>query len=118
MNSDSLQTSFWLMIFLQTIGSVDMPGRGARKMPAPFHYAAIFVTWLVLQLVSGISEGAARAAAGLGWLLVLAGMVLGPFGKQAVQFMNNVAKNFPSAGASNTSTPTSTTPTTSGSVLV
>lgn len=93
-NIESLQTSFWVMIFIQTIGSIDMPGRGARKMPAPREYVAILVAWLVLQLISGINAGAARAAAMFGWILVLAGMVVGPFGQKATGFMQTIANNF------------------------
>lgn len=96
MNRESLTTSFWLMLGIQTIGSVDMPGKGARKMPSPRQYVAIFVTWIVLQFVSGIGAGAERAAAAMGWLVVLAGMVVGPFGKRAIDFLNNIAQNFPS----------------------
>jgi hypothetical protein len=98
MNDDSLQTSFWIMILIQTIGSVDMPGKGPRKMPAPRQYVAIVVTWLILQLAAGASEGAARGAKALGWLLVLTGLVVGPFGKTAVGFLNTIAQQFSTAG--------------------
>lgn len=94
MNEQGLQTSFWVMILVQTIGSVDMPGSGERKMPAPRQYIAILLTWLVLQLIAGISAGAARATAALGWLLVLSGLVLGPFGKQTVNLFTVVAQRF------------------------
>ena len=112
MNRESLQTSFWVMVFVQTIGSVDMPGRGPRKMPAPRQYVAIFVTWLVLQIVASVGAGAERAAAALGWLLVLVGMVAGPFGSTVTQFFHTVATHFPSVPqpGSNTSAPTPTTP--------
>lgn len=90
----SLQTSFWTMILVQTIGSVDMPGRGPRKMPAPRQYIAILLTWLVLQLASSVSAGAARATAAIGWLLVLVGLVLGPFGKQVVNLFTTVSQQF------------------------
>jgi len=99
-NENSLQTSFWVMILVQTIGSVDMPGSGPRKMPAPRQYIAILVTWLVLQLIAGINAGAQRATAALGWLLALAGFVLGPFGKQVVNLFTIIGQrwgNFPSS---------------------
>jgi hypothetical protein len=100
MTGDSLQTSFWLMVMLQTIGSIDMPGRGARKMPAPRQYVAILTAWLVLQLIAGISAGAERAAAAVGWALVLTGAVAGPFGSRAVNFMSTIATQFaPSTSA-------------------
>lgn len=104
MSEDSLQTSFWAMIIAQTIGSVDMPGYGQRKMPAPRQYVAIVVTWGVLQLVSGIGEQASRAAAAVGWVLTLAGLVIGPFGKKLVGLFNTVATNFPSNPSPSTTT--------------
>lgn len=82
------------MVLVQTIGSVDMPGSGPRKMPAPRQYIAILITWLVLQLVASIGAGAARAAASVGWLLVLAGLVLGPFGKQVVNLFAVISQQF------------------------
>lgn len=100
MNGDSLQGSFWTMIILQTIGSIDMPGRGERKLPAPHQYVAILVTWLVLQLISSISAGAEKAAAAVGWALVATSLVVGPFGKQVVNLFNVIGSqwgNFPAS---------------------
>lgn len=89
MNSDdSLQASFWLMVALQTIGSVDMPGSGDRKMPAPRSYLAIIIAWLVLQL--GSDAGYGRATSAVGWVIVLAGMVTGPFGTKVTNLFSNV----------------------------
>lgn len=94
MNENSLETSFWVMVIVQTIGSVDVPGSGTRKMPAPRQYVAIVATWLVLSLIAGISEGAARATAAIGWALVATGMVVGPFGRRVVSLFNNIGSNF------------------------
>jgi hypothetical protein len=91
---NSLQASFWLMVLLQTIGSVDMPGKGPRKMPSPRSYVAIIVTWGVLQIVSDISDRAARAAKSMAWVIVLVGMVVGPFGKSVTDLFNAVAKQY------------------------
>lgn len=99
MNEESLQTSFWVMVVVQTIGSVDMPGRGARKMPSPRQYVAIVVTWLVLMFVAGINESTARATKAVGWALVLTGMVIGPFGKRAVSLFNNIGTTFGSTSS-------------------
>lgn len=123
MDLESLQTSFWVMVLIQTIGSVDMPGRGARKMPSPRDYVAIVVTWMVLMLISGISQQVQRATAAMGWLLVVAGMVLGPFGQRMVSFFKTVAQNFaiaPQTSTSGSSGPTgaTTTPTSGRSVSV
>lgn len=109
----SLQASFWFMIVLQTLGSVDMPGRGPRKMPAPRAYAAIIVTWGVLQLVADMGgERAGRAAKAMAWVIVLAGMVVGPFGSLVTNLLNSVANNVaPSATAGSTSVGGATSPT-------
>jgi hypothetical protein len=104
---DSLQASFWLMIFLQTLGAVDMPGSGNRKMPAPRQYVPVIITWSVLQLVSDTGANGARAANAAGWVMVLAGAVLGPFGAKATNFLSSVAKQF---GAQAVSGTTSTAP--------
>lgn len=90
MNTESsVQASFWLMIVLQTIGSVDMPGKGQRKLPSPRAYLAVIIAWSVLQLA--VDTGYDRAASAVGWVIVLAGMVLGPFGKLMVNLFNNAA---------------------------
>jgi hypothetical protein len=85
----------WLMVALQTIGSVDITGKGPRKLPAPKVYVAIVIVWSILGLVS--DAGQSRAAALMGWLMVLTGMVVGPFGTTAVKFLNTVAANFGAA---------------------
>lgn len=82
------------MVVVQTIGSVDMPGRGSRKMPSPRQYVAIVATWLVLMLVAGANESAARAARAIAWVIVLAGMVVGPFGTRTVGLFNQIATTF------------------------
>lgn len=103
MNEESLQTSFWVMVVVQTIGSVDMPGKGARKMPSPRQYVAIVVTWLVLMFVAGINEQTARATRAIGWALVLTGMVIGPFGKRLVSLFNGIAGTIGSGSSSSSS---------------
>lgn len=101
--ANSLQASFWIMVILQTIGSVDMPGRGARKMPSPRSYGAIIVAWGVLQLVADAGgEKAGRAAKSIGWVIVLTGMAVGPFGKVVTNLFTSVANSV----APPTNTPT------------
>lgn len=97
MNENGLQTSFWVMIIVQTLGSVDMPGHGPRKMPSPRQYVAILVTWLVLELVAGINAGAEKATAAIGWALVLTGLVVGPFGRQVINLFSVVSTQFSSS---------------------
>lgn len=103
MEGTSLQTSFWLMVILQTIGSVDMPGSGPRKMPAPRVFVPIVVAWAVLQLVA--DTGRERAANAVGWIIVLAGMVVGPFGVKAVGFLQRTATQFAPATQPSPSAP-------------
>lgn len=92
------------MIIIQTIGSVDLPGYGKRKMPAPGQYVALFITWLVLLFAAGLSEGAERAAAAFGWLLVLVGTVAGPFGQRLIHLFGAVSSNFAPSSSSTAST--------------
>lgn len=71
--ANGVQTSFWIMIVLQTIGGVDMPGKGNRKMPAPRRYLAIILAWAVLQILTDVGQD--RAANVIGWVLVLVALV-------------------------------------------
>jgi hypothetical protein len=104
----SLQASFWFMVVMQTIGSVDMPGRGPRKMPSPRAYAAIIITWGILQLIADAGgERAGRATKVTAWVIVLVGMVLGPFGTSFVKFLSNTATSLAPSTAD--VTPTQTT---------
>lgn len=86
---NSLQASFWLMVIIQTVGSVDAPGKGPRKLPSPRSYGAIIVTWGVLQLFADMGKD--RAASAVSWVIVLAGMVLGPFGTTVSNLFTSVA---------------------------
>jgi len=85
--------AFWVMVAIQTMRAVDMPGKGERKMPAPRSYVAIIVLFGTLQVIA--SAGAERAAGVMAWVTVLTGMVVGPFGKTLSNFYNVVADKFP-----------------------
>lgn len=87
---ESLQASFWTMMALQTIGSIDMPGAGERKMPSPRSYLAVIVMWAILQLFADTGGSRGRLASSLGWLTVLTGMVVGPFGTQVSKLFTGV----------------------------
>lgn len=89
---ESLSTSFWVMIFLQSIGSVDMPGSGDRKMPAPRAYIAAIITWEGLNILA--STGRARAASIAGWIMVLTAIVVGPFGEKLSNLFKKVADTY------------------------
>ena len=87
-----MSAAFWVMVALQSMGSVDMPGSGPRKMPAPRSYVAIIVLFSTLHLVA--DAGAERAAGAMAWVTVLVGIVKGPFGDKLSNFFNTVADNF------------------------
>jgi hypothetical protein len=103
----TLQGTFWLMIVLQTIGSVDMPGKGARKLPAPHSYVSIIVAWALLGLTADL--GQPKIASRLSLLMLLTGALLGPFGQRAIDLMNNVATNFAVTPPAPTTQPTAGT---------
>lgn len=92
MGSESLNASFWLMILIRTIGSVDMPGSGGRKMPAPGMYVAIVATWLGLDIFA--DAGYERGASMAGWVIVLTGLVIGPFGAQVNNLLSGIATTY------------------------
>lgn len=83
-----IQSTFFLMIVIQTIGSIDSKNR----LPAPRQFAAIGVLWGILFLAADSAMN--KIAARLSVLVVLTGMVIGPFGKVAIGFLNKVATEF------------------------
>lgn len=83
-----IQSTFFIMVFIQTVGSID----GKHRLPAPRQFAAITVLWGILFLMADSALN--RVAARLSVLIVLTGMVIGPFGKVAVGFLNKVATEF------------------------
>lgn len=107
MDNVSISSAFWLMVTLQTMGSLDMPGRGPRKMPAPRSYVAVIVLFSTLHVIA--DAGLERAAAAMAWVTVLVGMVKGPFGDKLSNFYNVVADNF-------ANTPPTTTPSSGGAI--
>jgi hypothetical protein len=90
--SKQISTSMWLMIAIQTISSIDLPGQGKRKLPAPRNYIAIIIAWSILHTMDDADMG--RAGAIMGWIFLLTGMVIGPFGTTATNFLESVAKNY------------------------
>jgi hypothetical protein len=94
-SGNTVTTAMWLMILVQTIGSVDLPGSGERKMPAPRAYVATVVAYGILALIADLpSRGARKAAGMMAWVMVLSAMVLGPFGQTVISFMNGIANKF------------------------
>jgi len=89
---ETVSAPFWAMVILQTIGSVDTPGKGERKMPAPRSYVAIIVLFGTLGLFA--DAGYERAANVMAWVTVLVGVVIGPFGKTLSNFYNSIANQF------------------------
>lgn len=87
----------WLMIAIQTIGAIDIPGHGPRKMPAPRTYVAVVVLWSIFGLMVDI--GWARAAKAMAWVTVLTALLLpnSPSAKALIGFMKAVSSNFGTA---------------------
>lgn len=88
----SLQVTFWLMLAIQTITALDMPGKGPRKMPAPKAYVAAVVLWGIFGVIA--DAGGERAAAAMAWVTLLSGAVMGTMGKTLTDFLATVAKLF------------------------
>ncbi len=111
MNTNAgLTSSFWVAIILQTLGAVDLPGMGPRKMPAPKDYVLTSIIWSVLGVVAAV--GMERAAAAMAWLTVLAMLVLGAPGKALVHLFKQVSSLYaPPATSQGTSLNVPNTPT-------
>lgn len=89
MNTNAgLTASFWVTIILQTIGAVDLPGKGVRKMPSPRNYVLTCIIWSILGVVAAL--GMEKAAAAMAWLTTLAILVLGVPGKAFVHLITQV----------------------------
>lgn len=80
--------TWFAMISFQTIGSID----AKHKLPAPKQYVAICVAWCILFFAA--DTGAGRLASRLSGLILLTGMVAGPFGPRVVTFLQMVAQHF------------------------
>lgn len=97
-----LSATFWAMVIVQTIGSVDLPGYGTRKLPSPKQYVAIVVLWGILNLVADAGPSYAKFASKLSALVLLTGAVAGPFGSRAIGFLNLISHAFSLAPATAT----------------
>lgn len=97
-----LSSTFWAMLILQTVGSVDLPGLGPRKMPAPRQYVAIVVLWGILNMIADAGPSYARFASRLSVLVALTGAVAGPFGSRAVGLLQWLSQTFTLAPATAT----------------
>ena len=95
MGRASVSVAFGVMVFLQTLGSVDMPGKGERKMPSPRSYISTIALFSVLGVVA--DAGAERAASVAAWVTVLLGMLKGPFGNALTDLINAIAPPGPGA---------------------
>lgn len=83
--------TFLAMIVTQTIGSID----GQHRLPAPRKFVAISTAWGIMFLMADLGFG--KLAARLSMLILLTGMVVGPFGATAIGFLNNVSSHFSNA---------------------
>ena len=104
MNPDRvLRGTFWAMIVVNTIGAIDMPGKGqGRKLPAPRVYVAVVVLWGLFHLAADMFPRAGRTIAIMSGVTVLASMVVGPFGGVLTGFLDKIARQYGSGVPSNT----------------
>jgi hypothetical protein len=92
--SQTVETTLWITLLLQTLGAVDAPGKGPRKLPAPRAYAAVLIVWTSLAFMADSGPVGARAARSMSWLLVLVTLVLGPSGKILTGFLAAAARDY------------------------
>lgn len=97
-----LSSTFWAMVIVQTVASVDLPGLGDRKLPSPSRYVAIVVLWGILNLIADAGPSYARFASRLSVLVALTGAVAGPFGSRAVGLLQWLGHTFTLAPATAT----------------
>lgn len=94
-DAKTVQNTLWIMILAQTIGSVDLPGQGARKLPSPRAYVAIIVLWTTLGAIAETRYS--KLASRMSVALVITGAVLGPFGQRFVSFLKAIANLAPAS---------------------
>jgi hypothetical protein len=77
----TLAVTFWAMIVVQAIGTVDFNPRGdgqrVRKLPAPRNFVAAVVLWSLLGLFAELGPGQARVAGRLSSLVVVTAVFVG-----------------------------------------
>lgn len=91
----SLQASMWLMIAIQTMSGIDLPGHGPRKMPAPKVFVAIVVLWSIFGIMADAGMG--KVVQAMSWVTVLTALVIGPAGTTLNNFLKAIAQNFGTA---------------------
>lgn len=95
----TLAATFLAKLFVDTIGAID-PFGGRIYLPAPARYLATFLLWGVLGIASGFGPNASRVAGRLSAVVLLAAMVLGPFGAKAISFLKTASALYPSSEGS------------------
>lgn len=118
-SNKALAAELWAMIFVQTIGAVDVPkpgkpSSGRRKLPAPRNYAAAFLLWAILGVIAQLGPRQAKIATAIGGSAILAAVMVGvagpvakyhpdgrPYtiGARVTGFLNRVASIFSVQGA-------------------
>lgn len=80
--------TFFVMLVVQTYNTVD----SQHKLPAPRKFVAIGAVWGVLFLLADVGFG--KVASRLSALVLLTGLVIGPFGSLLIKFFNLISTNF------------------------
>ena len=84
----TIQTTWFVMIFMQIIGTVD----AQHRLPPPRAFVAISTLWGILFTMA--DTGLGKLASRLSLLALLTAAVIGPFGARFVKFLQMIASTF------------------------
>lgn len=80
--------TYLMMVVVQTVASID----GQHRLPAPKRFVALTTAWGILFFLADVGLG--KVAARLSLLILLTGMVVGPFGRLLIRLLNTVTTTF------------------------
>lgn len=95
MSDKLLATTLVAALAVETIGAVDPFGPGKVYLPAPRRYLATWLLWFVLGLASATGAAGTRLAGHLSLLVLLTMVVIGPFGRKVIGFLDSAGRFFP-----------------------
>ena len=84
-----LATTFFAMLLVDTIGAVD-PFGGKVYLPSPRQYLATFLLWTIFGIGAGFGPNASRYVGRLSVVVLMTAAFVGPFGRKAVRFLNDL----------------------------
>lgn len=95
-SAGTLHTTFLAAVAIATLGAVVVKG---SSLPKPREYAAIFLAWFLLGIVSGFGRTATRWANTTSVLIVVV-LLTQDAGARAVQWLSDTAAGLVGAGPS------------------